>query len=93
MRRAEKGASWTGHDHLSFFPFSKTRLRSFSQIDLKPLLRTRNAYPYAIELVRSGKVDLNKLITHRLGLTLENAEHGFETMQKGEAMKIIFNLD
>ncbi|KAI9011602.1 L-idonate 5-dehydrogenase [Hyaloraphidium curvatum] len=63
------------------------------EIDLKGLLRTRNGYHAAIELVRSGKVDLKKLITHRYDFTLENAKEGFEAMYRGESMKVIFNLD
>ena len=48
---------------------------------------TRFTFPFAIKIIESKVLDLEKLITHRL--PLEDVHKGIETMRKGEAIKVI----
>jgi len=48
----------------------------------------RRHYAEAIRLVRSGKVELERLITHRMPLA--DAEAAVPTMRSGDAVKIMF---
>lgn len=45
----------------------------------------------AIELLKTGKVQVKPMITHRLGLS--QWEEGFEAMASKEAIKVIFHYD
>jgi S-(hydroxymethyl)glutathione dehydrogenase / alcohol dehydrogenase len=47
-------------------------------------------FPHTLSLYRSGRLPLDKLISHRL--PLEEAEHGFELMQSGEALRVVLEL-
>lgn len=47
----------------------------------------RFTFPFAIKIIESKVLDLEKLITHRL--PLEDVHKGIETMRKGEAIKVI----
>ncbi|XP_022006657.1 L-idonate 5-dehydrogenase isoform X2 [Helianthus annuus] len=55
--------------------------------------RYRNTWPLCIELLRTGKIDVKPLITHRYKFTQEDVEKAFETSAKGgSAIKVMFNL-
>jgi Zn-dependent alcohol dehydrogenase len=47
-------------------------------------------FPHALSLYRSGRLPLDKLVSHRL--PLEQAERGFELMQSGEALRVVLEL-
>lgn len=47
----------------------------------------RFTFPFAIKIIESKVLDLEKLITHRL--PLEDVHKGIEIMRKGEAIKVI----
>ncbi|KAD7480408.1 hypothetical protein E3N88_03544 [Mikania micrantha] len=52
--------------------------------------RYRNTWPLCIELLRTGKIDVKPLITHRYKFTQEDVERAFETSAKGgKAIKAI----
>jgi alcohol dehydrogenase len=44
-------------------------------------------FPHTLALYRSGRLPLDRLVSHRL--PLEEAEHGFELMQSGEALRVV----
>jgi Zn-dependent alcohol dehydrogenase len=44
-------------------------------------------FPQTLALYRSGRLPLDKLVSHRL--PLEEAERGFELMQSGEALRVV----
>lgn len=48
---------------------------------------TRFTFPFAIKIIESKVLDLEKLITHRL--PLEDVHKGIEAMRKGEAIKVV----
>ncbi|KAL3276723.1 hypothetical protein HHI36_012092 [Cryptolaemus montrouzieri] len=56
------------------------------EIDIKGIFRYCNDYPIAIELVRSGKVNVNPLITHRF--KMEDTCKAFKTAITGEGNPI-----
>ncbi len=47
-------------------------------------------FPHTLALYRSGRLPLDRLVSHRL--PLEEAEHGFELMQSGEALRVVLEL-
>lgn len=54
------------------------------------VFRYRGVYPLAIELAASGKLPLEKLITHRY--TIEQSDKAFEAACKGEGVKIMIKI-
>ncbi|KAL8247992.1 hypothetical protein R6Q59_009208 [Mikania micrantha] len=63
------------------------------EVDLIGIFRYRNTWPLCIELLRTGKIDVKPLITHRYKFTQEDVERAFETSAKGgKAIKVMFNL-
>jgi Zn-dependent alcohol dehydrogenase len=44
-------------------------------------------FPHTLALYRSGRLPLDRLISHRL--PLDQAERGFELMQSGEALRVV----
>lgn len=59
------------------------------EVDIRGVFRYRQAYPIALHLVESGKVDVKQLVTHRF--KLEDAPKAFEaarTMKDG-AIKVV----
>lgn len=48
---------------------------------------SRFTFPFAIKIIESKVLDLEKLITHKL--PLEDVHKGIEAMRKGEAIKVI----
>ncbi|XP_063712975.1 sorbitol dehydrogenase-like [Symsagittifera roscoffensis] len=62
---------------------------STREIDIRGIFRYANCYPAALELVKSGKVDIKKLVTHRF--PIEKTVEAFETTLRGEGIKIVIN--
>ncbi|KAJ0471168.1 putative oxidoreductase [Helianthus annuus] len=63
------------------------------EVDVIGIFRYRNTWPLCIELLRTGKIDVKPLITHRYKFTQEDVEKAFETSAKGgSAIKVMFNL-
>jgi L-iditol 2-dehydrogenase len=62
------------------------------EIDIMGIFRFRNTYPTALELMSSGKIKIDSMITHRFGLTQEEVVKGFRIAQTGEgnAIKVMF---
>lgn len=62
-------------------------------MDVLGIFRYRNTWPLCIEFLRSGKIDVKPLITHRFGFTQKEMEDAFEiSAQGGNAIKVMFNL-
>ena len=47
-------------------------------------------FPHTLALYRSGRLPLDRLVSHRL--PLEEAERGFELMRSGEALRVVLEL-
>ena len=47
-------------------------------------------FPHTLSLYRSGRLPLDRLVSHRL--PLEEAERGFELMHSGEATRVVLEL-
>ncbi|KAK2985074.1 hypothetical protein RJ640_022952 [Escallonia rubra] len=63
------------------------------EIDIIGIFRYRNTWPLCIELLRTGKLDVKPLITHRFSFNQEDVEEAFETSARGgTAIKVMFNL-
>ncbi|KAI4320038.1 hypothetical protein MLD38_033561 [Melastoma candidum] len=63
------------------------------EIDVMGIFRYRNTWPLCIDLLRTGKIDVKPLITHRFGFTQGEVEQAFETSASGgKAIKVMFNL-
>ncbi|KAK5778023.1 hypothetical protein PVK06_045990 [Gossypium arboreum] len=63
------------------------------EVDIIGIFRYKNTWPLCIELLRSGKIDVKPLITHRFGFSQKEVEEAFETSARGgDAIKVMFNL-
>ncbi|KAL2550317.1 Sorbitol dehydrogenase [Forsythia ovata] len=63
------------------------------EIDVIGIFRYKNTWPLCIEFLRSGKIDVKPLITHRYGFSQKEVEEAFETSAHGgKAIKVMFNL-
>ncbi|KAF3795622.1 Sorbitol dehydrogenase [Nymphaea thermarum] len=63
------------------------------EVDVIGVFRYKNTWPLCIEFLRSGKIDVKPLITHRFGFSQQDIEEAFETSAKGgSAIKVMFNL-
>ncbi|KAI4351816.1 hypothetical protein L6164_006129 [Bauhinia variegata] len=68
-------------------------LAAVREVDVIGIFRYRDTWPLCIELLRTGKIDIKPLITHRFGFSQKELEQAFETSaQGGNAIKIMFNL-
>ena len=47
-------------------------------------------FPHTLALFREGRLPLDRLVSHRLGL--EEAERGFELMHSGDALRVVLEL-
>lgn len=63
------------------------------EIDIRGIFRYANDYQIALNLVSSGAVDVNPLITHRF--KLKETLKAFETAHTGEggAIKVLINCE
>jgi S-(hydroxymethyl)glutathione dehydrogenase / alcohol dehydrogenase len=53
--------------------------------------RPERDFPRILDLYRSGRLPLDRLVSHRL--PLEDVGHAFALMQSGEALRVILDLD
>jgi Zn-dependent alcohol dehydrogenase len=53
--------------------------------------RPERDFPRILRLYNSGRLPLDRLISHRL--PLERVQEGFELMQSGEALRVVLELD
>jgi Zn-dependent alcohol dehydrogenase len=53
--------------------------------------RPERDFPATLELYRSGRLPLDRLISHRL--PLEDIDRGFELLRGGEAVRVVLDLD
>ncbi|XP_015791345.1 sorbitol dehydrogenase [Tetranychus urticae] len=63
---------------------------SLKELDLLGVCRYRNSYPQAVELL-SSRPEFEKFITHTF--QLDQAMDAFESMQKGEGLKIVIKCN
>lgn len=63
---------------------------AYKECDIRSIFRYRGCYPLAIELAASGKLPLEKLISHRF--SLEETEKAFDTAIKGDGVKIMVKV-
>ncbi|VFR02790.1 unnamed protein product [Cuscuta campestris] len=78
-----------GHEHMTI-PLAATAAR---EVDVIGVFRYKNTWPLCIELMRSGKIDVKPLITHRFGFSQREVEEAFEASARGgNAIKVMFNL-
>jgi L-iditol 2-dehydrogenase len=59
-------------------------------LTLKLVRRMKHTYPRAIQMVKSGLVDVRSLVTHRFPLSEYKA--AFETAKKREGLKVVIEL-
>ena len=63
------------------------------EVDVIGIFRYKNTWPLCLEFLRSGKIDVKPLITHRFGFSQKEVEEAFETSARGStAIKFMFNL-
>ena len=60
------------------------------EIELTGVFRYANTWPTAISLAASGKVDLDRLVTHNFGL--DEVEQAFAKMERGEVLRSVVVL-
>ncbi|XP_057950511.1 sorbitol dehydrogenase-like [Malania oleifera] len=78
-----------GHNEMSV-PLTPAAAR---EVDVVGIFRYKNTWPLCLEFLRSGKIDVKPLITHRFGFSQKEVEEGFETSARGgNAIKVMFNL-
>lgn len=67
---------------------------SAREVDIIGVFRYLNTYPLCIDLIKSKKVDVMSLITHRFGFNQEDVIKAFDISSKGgSAIKVMFNLN
>ncbi|KAF8758181.1 hypothetical protein HU200_010703 [Digitaria exilis] len=78
-----------GHNEMTV-PLTSAAIR---EVDVVGVFRYKDTWPLCIELLRSGKVDVKPLITHRFGFSQREVEEAFEVSARGsDAIKVMFNL-
>lgn len=77
--------------HMTFLTFSL--FLQYREVDVVGIFRYKNTWPLCLEFLRSGKIDVKPLITHRFGFSQKEVEEAFETSARGgNAIKVMFNL-
>jgi len=71
-------------DDRTVFPASAARRKGLT---LKLVRRMKHTYPLAIQMVKSGVVDVRSLVTHRFPLS--EYKTAFETAKKREGIKVV----
>lgn len=78
-----------GHNEMTV-PLTPAAAR---EVDIVGIFRYKNTWPLCLEFLRSGKIDVKPLITHRFGFSQEEVVEAFETSAcGGSAIKVMFNL-
>lgn len=62
---------------------------SVREVDIRGIFRYVNCYPTALAMIASGKVNVKPLITHRF--KLQDSVKAFETVAKGEGIKVMIH--
>lgn len=63
------------------------------EVDIIGIFRYKDTWPLCLEFLRTGKIDVKPLITHRFGFSQEEVEAAFEASASGgNAIKVMFNL-
>lgn len=63
------------------------------EVDIVGVFRYKNTWPLCLEFLRTGKIDVKPLITHRFRFSQEEVVAAFETSARGgSAIKVMFNL-
>ncbi|GAA0151559.1 dehydrogenase [Lithospermum erythrorhizon] len=63
------------------------------EVDVIGIFRYKNTWPLCLEFLKSGKIDVKPLITHRFGFSQKEVEEAFETSARGgKAIKVMFNM-
>ncbi|XP_020588872.1 sorbitol dehydrogenase-like [Phalaenopsis equestris] len=63
------------------------------EVDIIGAFRYKETWPLCIELIRSGKIDVKPLITHRFGFSQKEVDEAFKVSARGgNAIKVMFNL-
>jgi len=60
------------------------------EVDVRGSFRYAHCYPRALELLRTKRLDVSPLITHRFGWGESELAAGFAAAQGGEAIKVMF---
>ncbi|RVW76637.1 Sorbitol dehydrogenase [Vitis vinifera] len=68
-----------GHNEMTV-PLTPAAAR---EVDVVGVFRYKNTWPICIEFLRSGKIDVKPLITHRFGFSQREVEEAFETSAHG----------
>ena len=53
------------------------------------IFRYKDTWPLCIEFLRSGKIDVKPLITHRF--SLDEAVEAFEVVKRGDGIKVMID--
>ncbi|CAH9094674.1 unnamed protein product [Cuscuta europaea] len=78
-----------GHEYMTI-PLAATSAR---EVDVIGIFRYKNTWPLCIDLMKSGKIDVKPLVTHRFKFSQEDLEEAFATSARGgNAIKVMFNL-
>lgn len=78
-----------GHNEMTL-PMTSAAAR---EVDVVGVFRYKDTWPLCIDFLRSGKVDVKPLITHRFGFSQRDVEEAFEVSARGrDAIKVMFNL-
>ncbi|OAY69677.1 sorbitol dehydrogenase [Ananas comosus] len=78
-----------GHNEMTV-PLTSAAAR---EVDIVGIFRYKDTWPLCLEFLRSGKIDVKPLITHRFGFSQKEVEEAFEVSARGsDAIKVMFNL-
>ncbi|KAK1321233.1 Sorbitol dehydrogenase [Acorus calamus] len=78
-----------GHNEMTV-PLTPAAAR---EVDIIGIFRYKDTWPLCLEFLRSGKIDVKPLITHRFGFSQKEVEEAFEVSASGgTAIKVMFNL-
>jgi L-iditol 2-dehydrogenase len=83
---------WVGLAGQDTFPMSVVAAID-KEVDIMGIFRYANVYPYAIQLVSSGRINIDPLVTHRYGLgqVVEALDVAYE--RRDGAVKVIVDLE
>lgn len=63
------------------------------EVDILGIFRYRNTWPLCIEFLKTGKIDVKPLISHRFRFKQQDIEEAFDVSSRGgNAIKVMFNL-
>ncbi|XP_078447960.1 groES-like zinc-binding alcohol dehydrogenase family protein [Wolffia australiana] len=78
-----------GHNEMTL-PLTPAAAR---EVDVVGVFRYKNTWPLCLEFLRTGKIDVKPLITHRYGFSQREVEEAFDVSARGgNTIKVMFNL-